>query len=182
MRRLRRRPRSSGFTLLEATVSVTILAVVLQASVSATLVMSRSADFGGAELEQSTRARDALRGLAVELRTSSREVDASGTPYMAVAGTEGSETLTFRRVADFGSNGSEVVPRWSTPITIALQGGQLVRTQGGTTVVLANGVETLDFEIDAIGRVDARVGIARTSKADGQVAREQHHFRASPQR
>lgn len=177
-----RRRHCGGFTLLEAAVSFTILALVLQASVSATIVMSRSGDFGTAELEQNARARDTLKQLAAELRTTSRETDLTGTPYARVTGSAGNETLTFRRIAAFGSNGAELVPRWSTPIVLQRRAGQLVRTQDGAETILANGVETLDFDIDSLGRIDVLVGFARASGKDGAIARQQHHFRVTPQR
>ena len=173
---------AAGFTLLEVMVSIVILAMVLQASASATMVMTRSSDYGNAEVEQQARARAALRHLAVELRTSSSDADELGTPYMSVAGAGGQESLNFRRVADFGTNGAEVVPRWSTPIALTLEGNQLIRTQDSVSRVVANGVESLDFDIDVLGRVDVQIGMARASKSGGLVSRSTQQVRVSPQR
>ncbi|MSR47624.1 MAG: prepilin-type N-terminal cleavage/methylation domain-containing protein [Planctomycetes bacterium] len=50
---------AAGFTLLEVMVSIVILAMVLQASASASIVMARSSDYGNAEVEQQARARAA---------------------------------------------------------------------------------------------------------------------------
>ena len=174
---------SGGFTLLEAMVSVTILAVVMQTSISATLVMSKSGDFGMTSIEQEARAQWSLRRIAAELRFSSCDVDELGNPYIAISGEQGRQVLTFRRVAQFGSYGVEVVPMWSTPIELRIEGSQLIRRQDEIDTVMANYVESLDFSIDENGRVDVQLGCARPSKgADGNVAHSLHHVRISTPR
>jgi len=172
-----------GFTLLEAVVSVTILAVVLQTSISATLVMSKSGQYGMTSIEQEARSTLSLRGIAAELRSSSIGSDSLNQPYIAIAGEPGKQTLTFRRVAQFGSYGVEVVPMWSTPIEVRIEKGQLLRRQDEVDTVLANFAETLDFSIDVNGRVDVQLGCARPSHgADHEILRTLHHVRVSPMR
>lgn len=179
----RRSRRSAGYTLLEMVVSMTILAVVLQAAVSSTIVMTQSSGLGSSELDAEAGSKTALRLVINELRTSSRDTDANGDPYMAVTGGIGQQSITFRRVAAFGDNGAEVVPIWSTPISLFLRDGQLLRSQDGVETLVANHVETLDFAIDTLGRVDVQIGFVRESAAAaGSVQRRIRHLRVTPQR
>jgi len=172
-----------GFTLLEAAVSITILAIVMQTSISATLVMSKSGQLGMTSIEQEARVQLTLRMVAAELRASSTGLDSAGTPYLAIAGEQGHETLTFRRVAQFGTYGVEVVPMWTTPIELRIEQGHLIRRQDEADTVLVNFAESLDFTIDANGRVDVQLGCARpTHGAEGEVQHTIHHVRISPMR
>lgn len=169
--------------MLEAAISVALLAGVLQTAVSASVVMARSGEFGMSEIERNARADDVLARIANEVRNSSRETDESGVAYMQVAGDPGSEVLTFRRVATFGENGAEVVPMFSTPIELYRDGDRLMRRQDGVETVLATNVESLDFELDALGRVDVQIGFAReTAGAAGFVQHALHGLRITPQR
>ncbi len=178
-----RRSRQGGFTLLEAAVSCAILALVMQTAVSATIVMTRSGKFGMSELERGAKAKQALQRVVNELRNSSRDSDLLGVPYMRVTGSAGDEKLTFRRVASFGTNGAEVVPIWSTPIELFRSQGQLVRRQDNVTIPVVSQVESLDFEIDPLGRVDLQIGFRReVAGAAGVVQHSLHHLRVSPQR
>ncbi len=177
--------RPAGFTLLEVTISAAILAVLLQTAVSSALLMTRSGQFGVSVIERNARAQNTLQKLAHELRTSSRGVDAAtGTPYMTVTGTTGDQRITFRRVASFGTNGSEIVPIWSTPIELFRSGSQLVRRQDGDEAVVMNQVETLDFTVDALGRIDLQVGTVVPASGDssGQTIRSVQVVRVAPQR
>lgn len=172
-----------GFTLLEAVVSITILAVVMQTSISATLVMSKSGQFGMTSIEQEARARMSLKLVAAELRSSSTGSDSLNEPYITVAGEPGKQTLTYRRVAQFGSYGVEVVPMWTTPIEVRIEKGQLIRRQDEIDTVIANFAETFDVSIDQNGRVDVQLGSARPSHGvGGEILHTVHHVRVSPMR
>lgn len=182
-RRLRGRAGQGGFTLLEAAVSSAILALVMQTAVSATLVMTRSGEFGMSEIERGAKAQQSLQRVVNELRNSSRDTDVLGNPYMEVSGEEGSETMTFRRVAEFGENGAEIVPIWSSEIELFRDGNQLVRRQDGVTTPIVNNVESLDFTVDSLGRVDVQIGFFREAAgAAGVMQHSLHHLRVSPQR
>ncbi len=172
-----------GFTLLEAAVSSAILALVMQTAVTATLVMTRSGEFGMSEIEHAAKAKESLQRLVNELRNSSRDTDAFGNPYMVVTGEEGEQRMTFRRVAEFGENGAEIVPIWSTAIELFRDGDRLVRRQDGVTTPIVNNVESLDFTVDSLGRVDVQIGFFREAAgAAGVMQHSLHHLRVSPQR
>lgn len=174
----------AGFTLLEMIFAVAIVAVTLQATVSSTVVMTRSGEFGTAHMEQQARAEQLLEQLLHEVRTSSRETDpTTDEPYLSVGGTPGDRTLTFRRVAAFGTNGSQIVPIFTSPIEICREKGALVRKQDGVTKTIMQDVESLDFAVDELGRVDIKLGTHRDGSSNaGASQRAVHLVRVDPQR
>lgn len=173
----------AGFSLLEVVIAAAIIAVVLQTAASSTLLMTRSGEFGAGQTERSARARNVLEMLAAEIRSSSSDTDpATGDPYIAVDGAPGDERLTFRRVAQYGSNGAEVVAIWSTPIEVFRDEDRLVRRQDGVEQVIMNQVETVDFDLDSLGRVDVQVGtFTAPSSQSGTGIHLLHGVRATPQ-
>ena len=154
-------PRSrAGYTFVEAAFTVGLLAIIIQVLVSTTLAMLRSGEFGHEHLQIIAAADDTLEGLGAELQFTSAGTDpVTNQPYVDITGIAGDEKLTFRRVADFGSNGAEVVQLWSTPIEYHLVNGDLVRTQDGVSTVIQRRVSYLDFEVDKLGRIKVQVTV-----------------------
>jgi hypothetical protein len=107
-----------------------------------------------------------LDAMQAEILQSSTDVDpVTSAPWLVVGGTAPQETLTFRRVVDFGSNGAELQPIWSTDITYAIANAQLVRTQDGATSMVMAGATQLEFDVAANGRVS--ITLAATGARDG---------------
>jgi prepilin-type N-terminal cleavage/methylation domain-containing protein len=178
------RRRDSGFTLLEMLISIGIMAIVLQTTVSSTLLMTRSGEFGLEGTRLLSHAQLVLERLKHELNTTATGVDGNGAPYVTVTGTEGNMTLAFRRIGAFGSTGTEIVPVFSTAIQFYRSQRQLIREQDGVKTVLMNDVDTFDCSIDALGRIDVQLGMSgsRGAMSGGKPRRLFYEIKASPQR
>jgi len=174
----------AGFTLLEMLISLGIMAIVLQTTVSSTLLMTRSSEFGIEGTRLIAQSQQVLAKLKHELQTTATGNDDTGAPYVTVTGSSGDQTLTFRRIATFGSTGQELVPVYSTPIKFYRSQRQLLREQDAKTVVLMNDIDTFDCSIDALGRIDVQIGTSGSkSAASGGTKRHfAYEIRASPQR
>jgi prepilin-type N-terminal cleavage/methylation domain-containing protein len=181
---MRRARAQGGFTLLEVVISLTIMTVVLQTTVSSTLVMTRSSDFGIEGTRVTAHAQQVMSKLKQELRSCASGNDASGNPYVTTTGTTGNMTLTFRRIAQFGTTGQELVPVYTSPIKVYRNNNrQLVREQGGKTVVLMSEVDLFDCKIDLLNRI--YLGVATSAgggASDGTTVRAFHEMRVAPQR
>jgi hypothetical protein len=122
--------------------------------------------------------------LKQELRNCAGGNDANGDPCVTVTGPAGGRILTFRKIAQFGNTGRELVPVYTSPIRIFRDDHrQLVREQAGARELLMADVDSFDCSIDALHRVD--VAIATSAGGDaaaGPAARAIHEFRVAPQR
>ncbi len=156
----------AGFTLLEMAVSVAVLAVLLETLLNGAISMTRSTQFGEKRSRMMAKVQRALDHLHAELLQTSTDVDpVTGAPYVTVGGSAPMETLTFRRVVNYGNNGAELEPIWSTPITYAVAGAQLTRTQDGVSTLLMAGATQLEFDLQSNGRIT--VTLAATGAQDG---------------
>jgi hypothetical protein len=178
--RARRRGPAPGFTVLETVISVVVIVVVLQAITSSTMLLSRGSSFGREKSRVMARAELAMEKLGNELRLSSRaDNPLTGEPMLEVLGEEGSEQIRFRRVVDFGDNGSELLPIWSSPIVYAVEDEVLLRTQDDRREVIVRGIESLDFDLDLVGRVLVQFDL-RLEGTTEQTRVLTHRFHVTP--
>ncbi len=160
------RRRERGTTLLEMMISVVVLAVLMEAVLNGAVAMTRSTQFGDKRSRMAAKVQRSLDVIQAELVQSSTDVDpVTFAPYMTVGGAPPFETLTFRRVVGFGSNGAELQPIWSTDITYSIANALLQRVQDGNTSMIMAGATQLEFEIGANGRIV--VTLAATGARDG---------------
>jgi prepilin-type N-terminal cleavage/methylation domain-containing protein len=145
----------AGFTLVELMISTVVLAILLDAVINGALMITKGATFGDKRARLASKVAMAVDRMTAEISMSSATGTdpATGQPYMAVTGVENAEILTFRRVVDFGNNGAELTPIWSTAIVYEIQNGAITRTQDGLTTVICSGATQLGFELQPTGRV-----------------------------
>jgi len=161
-----RRRRIGGFTLFEVMISTVVLAVLLDAVVNGAIAIAKSATFGDKRARLTSKVALAIDKMSAEISMSGTGVDpTTGVPFMTVGGVENDETLTFRRVVDFGIVNGELEPIWSTEIVYELNNFTVTRTQDGATTVIVSGATQLGFEISPTGRV--LLTLAATSDPDG---------------
>jgi prepilin-type N-terminal cleavage/methylation domain-containing protein len=181
---MRRAQAQGGFTLLEVVISLTIMTVVLQTTVSSTLVMTRSSDFGIEGTRVAAHAQQVLSKLKQELRSCASGKDSSGNAYVTVTGTGANKTLNFRRIAQFGTTGQELVPVYTSVIKVYRNTHrQLVREQAGKVVVLMSEVDSFDCSIDLLNRI--YIGVATSAgggASEGIASRAFHEMHVAPQR
>jgi prepilin-type N-terminal cleavage/methylation domain-containing protein len=148
------RRKRRGFTIVELMVSTVVLAILLDALINGAIAITKGATFGDKRARLASKVAMAIDKMTAEINMSSTGTDpTSGTPYMTVGGAGTDMTLTFKRVVDFGSNGGELQPIWSTDIVYAIANGTVTRTQDGVTTIICSGATQLQFEIEPTGRV-----------------------------
>ncbi len=165
-----------GFSLVEVTISVAIVLVALQIVSSTMFVMARSNNFGAREMDLSARSQLMLGQIGRELMLTSSDLDPATLQSFAVAsGDPGNMQLNFRRVVDFADLLGELVPVWSTEIVYRLDPEQraFVREQDGNSAVLLRNMESLDFEVDVLGRVRVKIGVRVKDKEGEHVILEE---------
>src|SRR5262245_50920146 len=144
----------AGFTLVELMVSTVVLAILLDALINGAIAITKGATFGDKRARLASKVAMAIDKMTAEINMSSTNTDpVTGLPYMTATGNPNDMTLTFRRVVDFGSNGGELQPIWSTDIAYSLINGAVSRTQDGVTTIICSGATQLNFEIEPTGRV-----------------------------
>ncbi len=157
-RRLLRRQAVRGFTLLEAIIAVVVVTVVLQTLTSSVLFMSRGAQAGRQKSRAMAQSNIATQKIVGELRMSSTGLDPmSGAELCRIVNGPGGAELHFRRVVDFGDNGSQLELIWSSLIVLRVDNGSLIRTQDGLNTVLMTRVTDHGFSVDDRGRIRLQV-------------------------
>jgi len=135
-------------------VSTVVLAILLDALINGAIAITKGATFGDKRARLASKVAMAIDKITAEINMSSTGSDpTTGLPYMTVTGVTNDQQLTFRRVVDFGSNGGELQPIWSTDIVYALTNGAVTRTQDGVTTIICSGATQLNFELQPTGRV-----------------------------
>jgi len=130
-------PGAVGFTLLELTLSVAVLAILMGTMVSSIVIASRSLDDGATQAGQMLTGADALEQLNADL--------ASATDF-----AERTATATTFTVPDRTGDGlpETIRYRWSGP-----PDGQLLRqVNGGPAAVLAEDVQhfSLSYHVKTV--------------------------------
>lgn len=149
--------RSRGFTLLEMTVSVSILVVILGAAMYTLVNASTEVRAGVWETDLDMSARRVMNRLAEEITSTGRDID--GTNYVMShlpGATTTAASFTFHRRVGVANDGTD----WSTEITFSLADAPgedsdngidddgdgavdeqlLVRTQDGEEKIIVDGV------------------------------------------
>ena len=127
----------NGFSLLELMVVVLLTSVVMSAIF---MVMSsgRSTWFeADAQVTVQQELRKALRAMK-------RDLTMSGPTQVSVE-DDGAVDTSISFNVSLGALGSGAVNWSTTPINFSLSSGQLIRTQGANTKVLANNISSLTF-------------------------------------
>ena len=132
-----------GFSLVEISIAYAVLSVVILGALQ--LVDVQWKQFQAGELSSSLRMQIITAFSRVE-----KELKSTQPAQLSLAAGATATTLTFRVPQD-GNNDGTVLDangslEWSGQITYALSNsGQLTRTTGGVTTVLANSVTGLTF-------------------------------------
>ena len=134
--------RIGGFTLTETLVATAIAAVMGGVLVAAFKSGQQTWYSGEAKMAASYELRRGVEAV-------SRELAASRSNQVSILNNGGS--VTFRVPADLDGDGTILdaagALEWSAnTITYSLAGDQVVRTEGANTRVLANGVQSLQFQ------------------------------------
>jgi len=165
-----RRRRSGGFTLVEMMISTVVLAILLESLMHGVLFMTESTTQGTRHNRLVSQMQMTMDKMRAELNLTSCDFDpATGLPYLTVTGAADDQTITFKRVVNYQSNGVSMTPVWSTNVVYQRQGTDLVRTQDGVTSILLHGVTQLNFTAEPTGRIVIQIGMVAPA-SDGVAA------------
>ena len=131
----RDKTRHSGFTLVEIMVVVVIVSIISAAVVCTFVVGKRTWFIGSTQVAVQQAARNAISRMTQELTFSS---PLKIPNFSTLSG----DTIAFHKPASVNANGDIT---WSGTIQYSLNTGQIVRTMGGQTGVLANNITALQF-------------------------------------
>jgi hypothetical protein len=139
--------RTRGLTLLEVVVSSALLAFIALVIMSATVPLSDASSESALAMDMDREASKFLTQLRRELRQSGFE--ANGTARIRVP-TPSSVEL-YMRVAHDGDPAPwrPAGPLWSTPISYALSGGKITRTEGGLAMDVIANVSDVQYSLPA---------------------------------
>jgi len=127
----------NGFTLVELMVVVLLTSVIM----SGIFMVMSSGRKTWYETDTQVGVQQELRK---SLRTMTRELSMSGPTQVSVEDDGAIDTSISFNVSN-GALGTGAVNWSSTPISYALFSGQLIRTEGAGTKVVANNVSSLTF-------------------------------------
>jgi prepilin-type N-terminal cleavage/methylation domain-containing protein len=134
-----------GFTLLETMIVLLIFGIVLGAIFTAMTMGRLSWYSGDAQVEVQQETRKGLSRMVRELRQTSSSFLQDGQGEDVPADGRYYGKITFKMPAGLDDSGGIV---WSDDITYSLGGlnnKQLLRTEGGQSIVLANNITLLQF-------------------------------------
>jgi type II secretory pathway pseudopilin PulG len=145
--------RRAGFTLVETMVVGTIM---LSMSLVATVWLTGMSDLWWTTMIQSelrTQSQQVMNRVLAELRSGTRTSPGS-PPNAAIPAAPGNTTMTFYLPTDLDADGTIIDAIGNTEWDVANEiqyvydagARQLLRVQGGTTVVFAHDVDAVTFE------------------------------------
>jgi len=159
--------RKAGLSLLEVVIAIAVAAIFFGGVIAAMISETRAVDNSVKVLLAKSEADRAIMRILEDLQTTNTvETDDSGQPYIRVLGSPDGpgDKLWFRRVESFTVLGGAdaVIPVYGSPVIYRInEENQLVRVQNGQSEVLANGISSLGFTIDADGKI--RIELKATS-------------------
>ncbi len=158
---------TAGFSLIEVLVAVSLLGLTFAMVFSFARVVTRSAAAGTSQVAALGEVQKAMTFMAQELQESSTR-----NPANYNVSPDGS-ALSFIKVQGYNVFVGELESTFSSTITYALQGDQLVRLEDlsdpadgsydlpGERKVLANGVQSAQFGVSGDGRFTVTLVVHR---------------------
>ncbi len=155
--------KNSGFSLLELTIALAIALIFFGGVIAAMLSETRAVDNSVRVLLAKSEADRAVMQILEDLQTTNTvERDESGNPYVRVLGMPDGpgDKLWFRRVEGFSvqTGADSVTAIYGSPITYTINAdNQFIRVQNGVSKVVANGISSLGFVVNADGTISIRL-------------------------
>jgi len=151
----------NGFTLLELMVVVLLTSVVM-AALFMVLSSGQSTWF---EADTQVTVQQELRKA---LRAMKRDLAMSGAGASKINVSADGSSVQFH--ISQGATADGVVNWSSTPINFSVASGQLLRTEGASTAVLANNVGPLSFTRDSSRMLNITITVSKTTKANRNIS------------
>ena len=173
-----------GFSLVEITISLVLLAILVLFSLQVVATSSTAAKTSDAKA-RAVRDTDALlRRLASELSQSTTRIDPGLPPEEAQRLWVMKDGVRFQRVVGYElDTQGEALQAWSAPIRYQWDAGEsvIVRSTGGTDLkVVARNVTKFETAVNGNGQVVVAIEIAVGSAGCGTRASHRNTIRVTP--
>lgn len=155
-----------GFGLVELMVTIGIISFIFAALMYFMVIGGTAWRTGDAEAQVTLEARRGMSSMTRELRQTDtvKLFDLAGNPYVDNVNYN---AVAFQVVTDIDGDGDVLTatgaPEYGSTITYSVNGnGQLIRTMGGGTTVMANNVTGVQF-IRSVDLLTVTLQISRTT-------------------